>query len=289
MAGNRLVLFCDSGESLTSLHLSRLSQHEVDTLYVRLSDAGMLDEYLSQELARIVENPRISTQEKAQVVYRCSLRAVTKVFDDPRAETISECRDVVGKMAHATLRHPGLDRVLLRITRHDRYTYDHSVNVGIFGTVLAKDWFGADSKLLSSLAGAYFLHDVGKCRIPLDVLNKPGPLDPEEREIIQQHPLLGFEILSETEHVNEETAIAVLQHHERADGSGYPHGLPEEAIHDFAKVVAIADVFDALTTDRPYRKALSTYRALAIIRDEMYREFPAGFFRQFVMLFADTR
>ncbi len=201
----------------------------------------------------------------------------------------AECRDVVGKLAEATLELPGLDKMLLRITRHDRYTYDHSVNVGIFGTVLARQRYGDDAELLRTLAGAYFLHDLGKCRIPTEILNKPGRLDPDEREVIQQHPWLGFEILMETDQVSEEAAIAILQHHERADGSGYPHGLPEEAIHDFAKVVAIADVFDALTTHRPYRQALSTFRALTIIRDEMGADFSPEFFREFVMLFAQQR
>jgi len=284
--GGRYVLFCDTGELLTGDHLERLHGHDHTLLFVAPAHTDELSDYLSGDLTQVLHDPFIPVSRKAGVVHKCVRQSVARLFSEPRAERIMEYKALVRDLADATITQPGLDRALVQLTRHDRYTYDHSVNVGIFGTVLAKQRYGDNRELLRRLATGFFLHDLGKSRVPYDVLNKPGKLSPEEWAIMRQHPMLGFQVLVEEDQVEEEAAIVVLQHHERADGSGYPHGLPEEAIHDFAKIAAIADVFDALTSNRPYRGAMGTFRALSIVREQMGTDLPTSFFTQFVMLFA---
>jgi len=283
----RHVLFCDSGELLTADHLDRLQGHDHALLFVDHAHTAHLDEYLSGDLTQVLHDPYIPVSRKAGVVHQCVRQSVTRLFQEPRAERIAAYKTLVRELAEAIVTQPGLDRALVQLTRHDRYTYDHSINVGIFGTVLAKQRYGGDSDLLKALATGFFLHDLGKARVPYDVLSKPGKLSAEEWAVMRQHPMLGFNLLVEEDQVEEETAIIILQHHERPDGTGYPHGLPEEAIHDYAKMAAIADVFDALTSNRPYRGAMSTFKALTIIREQMASDLPMSFFSQFVMLFAE--
>jgi HD-GYP domain-containing protein (c-di-GMP phosphodiesterase class II) len=120
---------------------------------------------------------------------------------------------------------------------------------------------------LRTLARAGLLHDVGKIGIPDSILSKPGALDPAEWTVIKRHPELGHEILSRVQSLRREAAI-VIAHHERIDGSGYPRGLRGEQIPLEARIVAIADTYDVLISDRPYRKAFGREHAIKILREE---------------------
>lgn len=133
---------------------------------------------------------------------------------------------------------------------------------------------------------AFFLHDLGKVKIDQEILNKPGKLTEEEMEEMRRHPGHGFRLLHATKQLSEECRIIVLQHHERSDGSGYPRGLREGEIHSYGRICSVADVFDALTSDRPYRKALPPFDALKLMRSEMSHHFQKDIFEKFVLLLA---
>ncbi|MBZ0257043.1 HD domain-containing protein, partial [bacterium] len=132
---------------------------------------------------------------------------------------------------------------------------------------------------------AFFLHDIGKTEIPYRILSKPGRLTDEEMEIMREHPLRGLRILKEAGELSEECSVIVSQHHERNDGSGYPYGLTGNQIHEYGKICAIADVFDALTMERSYKKPLTTFEALQIMKEKMPGHFDVELFRKFVQLF----
>ena len=136
------------------------------------------------------------------------------------------------------------------------------------------------------LGAGFTLHDVGKSRIPLSILNKQGPLNDAEWDVIRTHPAGSANILKETGHMTKEAHIIALQHHERFDGTGYPRRLRATEIHKFAQICAIADVFDALTTNRAYRDAMSSFEALNIMKGEMHDHFSKEYFGTFVLLFA---
>lgn len=147
----------------------------------------------------------------------------------------------------------------------DAYTRGHSESVSdICSRMAAAMNFSNDDIENIALAGR--LHDIGKIGIRDDVLLKPGMLTDEEYAIIQQHPVHGAEILNPTPSMGP-IIPAVLQHHEKMDGTGYPHGIKGDEIHLWARIIAVADVYDALTSGRPYREALSDSRALEIIKD----------------------
>lgn len=135
----------------------------------------------------------------------------------------------------------------------DEYTYSHCINVSLYSMLIGK-WLGLPKDEIKLLMTASVLHDVGKSKIPLDILNKKGPLTREEFEVIKRHPLFGFEIINDNTDINKEVKDAVLMHHEKENGTGYPFGMKSANISRFAKIISIADAFDALTSERVYKK-----------------------------------
>lgn len=148
----------------------------------------------------------------------------------------------------------------------DPYTQGHTVRVAEWSCRIGREMSLPPSRILV-LARAGLLHDVGKLGVPDAVLKKPGPLTPEEFAIIKEHPRQGHDILRRVGHLEAEIRI-IIAHHERMDGRGYPHGLAGEEIPLEARILAVADVFDSLTTSRPYRGALPRDEALAIVQEE---------------------
>ncbi|MEH6814186.1 MAG: HD-GYP domain-containing protein, partial [Motiliproteus sp.] len=177
-------------------------------------------------------------------------------------------------------------RNLLRITSHDFYTYTHSVNVGVTSLMVAKELFrGSDAHDLEELASGFFLHDLGKVMVRPEVINKPGRLDDAEMKHMRIHPYQGYKLLDAAGEMTEESRYIVMQHHERFDGSGYPKGLQNEDIHIYGRICCIADVFDALTADRSYKKAMSKFEALKLMKDQMSGHFDQKLFSEFVNLY----
>jgi HD-GYP domain-containing protein (c-di-GMP phosphodiesterase class II) len=148
-------------------------------------------------------------------------------------------------------------------TRGD-YLFSHSVNVCIL-SIMTGIGLEYDELKLRDLGIGALMHDIGKLEISSDILNKTGRLSQEEVEEIKKHPIYGFETLRRNPDISLMSAHCAFQHHERYDGSGYPRGLTGNGIHEFAHIVAIADVYDALTSDVSYRSAVPVYEALAII------------------------
>lgn len=148
--------------------------------------------------------------------------------------------------------------VLMRLNQlkeSDDYTFHHSLRVSILATMIGK-WLGYSQSELLELGEAGLLYDVGKMNIPDFVLKKNSKVTPEEYELIKKHPQFGYSLLLKTKGVTNNIKYAALHHHERMDGSGYPLRLKEGQIHDYAKIIMVCDVFDAMITDRPYKKGI---------------------------------
>jgi putative two-component system response regulator len=155
------------------------------------------------------------------------------------------------------------------IEAKDYSTGDHCERLADLGVLLGRDLGLGESDLTALRRGGY-LHDLGKVAVPEAILLKPGPLSAAEREVVQRHPAIGEEICRPLRSLREVLPI-IRHHHERRDGSGYPDGLRGEAIPLTARILQVADIFDALTTDRPYRQALPPDRALDVLDTETQR------------------
>ena len=162
---------------------------------------------------------------------------------------------------------------LLDIQNYDDYTYTHSLNVGTIAMVLAKR-MGLSDKIMFNVGLAGFLHDIGKLRIAPEIINKPERLTDAEFEEIKQHPKYGYEMVKDSDYVNDSVKRLILFHHEHADGTGYPLGLNYEKLGNITFLIAIADFYDALTTERSYKRALTPAEAMKYIMKESVNHFP---------------
>ena len=162
----------------------------------------------------------------------------------------------------SVFRNPGALVSLARLKTADDYTYMHSVAVCALMVALGRE-LGLTEAECREAGFAGLLHDLGKAAMPLDVLNKPGKLTDEEFGIMKSHPVRGWEMLSESGSVGEGALDVCLHHHERVDGTGYPHRLPGEQISRLARMGAVCDVYDAITSNRPYKAGWDPAESIA--------------------------
>jgi putative nucleotidyltransferase with HDIG domain len=195
--------------------------------------------------------------------------------------------DRVQSLAHhmvATIQEdPHCIGVLTKLAHHDDYTFHHSARVCAYSLAIATQLSLNERPKLVEMATGALLHDIGKSQIDLTILNKPGVLSPLEWEQMKKHPIFGTELIvsSTLTHVARQI---ILSHHERFDGSGYPHQLQERELLEEVKIVAFADTFDALTTNRPYQQSRSAFQALDLIRHKLLKNMHKDSYKALVEL-----
>jgi HD-GYP domain-containing protein (c-di-GMP phosphodiesterase class II) len=177
---------------------------------------------------------------------------------------LKEARIVIRKCVRSIDNNPNAMFWLTRIRHRDAYTAEHCVRVGILAITFGR-FIGFSDEQLETIGLCGMLHDVGKMRVPSEVLNKPGALTVDEWKVMRGHPELGHSLLSSDHQLEPDVLTSTLSHHERLDGKGYPHGLDGSAITQFTRIVSIIDAYDAMTSDRVYRKGMPTSDALAIL------------------------
>jgi len=234
--------------------LERLRQRGVDHLYIRVEETESYRQYLYEH---VLGDSAISSSLRMKV-----LREVTRVaFEDAlRAGNCDQLvsvasafgRDLAGMLADEM---PAFEE-LFKTLDHDYYTFTHACNVSTYCAVIAIRMGDLDSIELAELAAGGLLHDIGKRHIPVQVLNRPGKLTDQEWELVRQHPVTGYRELASRGDMSLGQLMMVYQHHERVDGSGYPAGVAGDDIHPWARICAVADVFDAMSSKRPYRRAV---------------------------------
>lgn len=220
---------------------------------------------------------------RATVLIGKARQAVAAIFSEVRlgrAIDAEECLPLVDEIASSVWRNPGAMISLARLKTHDDYTYMHSVAVCALMVSLARQ-LGADEQETRVAGIAGLLHDMGKALMPLDVLNKPGKLTDEEFRVIKSHPERGFELLQGG--AAPAAALDVcLHHHEKMDGSGYPKGLRGDQISKMARMGAVCDVYDAVTSDRPYKAGWDPAEAIRNMAEWRGGHFDDAVFQAFV-------
>lgn len=283
-------VFNDQNE-LVHLAYRPFAQEEIEGLlqggtrylyYTSQTDVGRqyvqdLKGYLDQEIYQGPRTITVETQKKA-------VSAMMEIVHFIRSGQVSDFADAKNIVEYVLNDiHTSKDGFvnLLDIQEYDDYTYTHSLNVGVIAMVLGKRMNLSDAVLFNvGLAG--FLHDIGKLRIPSEIINKPGKLTEEEYRIIKSHPRFGYEMVRHSPHVNEAVERLILFHHERADGSGYPLGLTQEKIGNLSFIIAIADFYDAMTSARSYKRALTPKEAMQVIMKQAVTHFPDKVVQQFM-------
>jgi HD-GYP domain-containing protein (c-di-GMP phosphodiesterase class II) len=272
---DQLMPFLVKGGVFTRDHLMELNHLGISKIFIRGNEAIVFEEYVSSYTESILTDPTVPSKVKAATFYVSSINALRNAFDNPKPEHIEEIKKTLKPMLKNIMKNKLLLSDLISITAYDFNTYTHSVNVGIYATSLAIDLYKEDSSIrmedLERLSYGYFLHDIGKSRVPLSIIRKRGKLNQDEWSFIKKHPEWGYSILMETGNLTDEAAYISMQHHERPDGSGYPFGMTD--IHPCARICTIADIYDALTSIRPYKTAMKPFDALKVIKKEALTEF----------------
>ncbi len=263
---DRVVLYRGGDYPLAPHDIDRLRERGIKRLYI---SADKRDDYQAY-LRRISESDptlgEVSIQARIGAlneVVRDMLR--TSFSSNDVAKTVQIASDLAEMACNLVSQEDFESNDLFQVLHHDYTTFTHSANVALYSTMLAKA-LGLSNEEIKQITAGGLLHDLGKLEIPESILCKPGRLDEDEFRIIQMHPTLGFRRLMHRDDLTYGQLMMVYQHHERLDGSGYPVGVPDAEIHPWAKLCAVVDVFEAVTSIRPYRKPMPRSEAIELLR-----------------------
>jgi len=260
------VLYHRAGCPMEPEQFGRLLEAGVQNIYVRSDDFQYFGAHLLETVDTLAEQETVPSAERfaaLQLAMAVEIEHVSRLVDC--APFISLADKVGRDLTTLLTANTVIPRDLFRLARHDFNTFTHVTNVAGYAVILAKQLGLCSGDELEQIAKAAILHDIGKRFIPTSILQKPAKLSPEEREIIESHPQRGYEELCSRPDMTFEQLMIVYQHHERFDGKGYPVGLQGEEIHPWARMLAVVDVFDAMTGTRPYRRPATPLEAMEYI------------------------
>jgi len=271
-----------SGDEYTAEFHDKLISHGIQTVYIRKEAEASFSDYFTSKLQQIINSPNTPSEVKTQLIYDDAESIVKKVLRErPDQGNIRLGRRFVNYFAIQLAADEVTADALLVIFSKDYYTFTHMVQVALLGMAFCRFLGWKEDDLKSFGFGALF-HDVGKSSIDNAILNKPGKLDADEFDLMKAHPRLGYERVKKTHVMTPDQLSVILHHHEALDGSGYPDGLEGNDISLYARIARIADCFDALTTNRPYKSALPPAKAIKIMTDEMGHTFDRELLARFV-------
>jgi HD-GYP domain-containing protein (c-di-GMP phosphodiesterase class II) len=284
-AGN-FVLYAAENEQFTPRHRQKLHDAGVTEVYIRGEQRPDFNRYIEKHLPNILGDNGIPVEERCTVLYNASEAVVREVFETrlPKGIGKKEYARIVA-LVEKSIKFLAMDESLKRIAAlaaHDYSVHTHNVQVFVYTTALLQSMKADDYTQVQAGIGA-LLHDIGKTRIPGEILSKPGPLTPEERQVINTHPAKGLALCQEVP-LSQTSGQCILMHHERMDGGGYPGGLAGELIPPYVRALTVADVYDALTTKRSYADAMPPFQALRLMRDEMIDAFDPDVYKRLVMI-----
>lgn len=231
----------------------------------RIKELGYSGVYVQDELLQDLELNEVVSEE----IKRESVNNLKETFTEVEKKTtinenVDNLKNTVNNLLDEIIENKHLMVNMVDLKMYNQYTFQHSVNVAILSVIVGMS-MGLDQLQLYKLGLGALLHDIGKTNIPKSILDKEDSLTDEEYEKIKEHPRKGYEILKENDDIPSTSTTVALHHHERYDGRGYPEGKSGDAIHLFSRITAVADVYDALISERPYRKAFSPAETMEFI------------------------
>jgi putative nucleotidyltransferase with HDIG domain len=272
-----VLLISNNVEIKTLEQVEILKKRGVSAVYINIRD-GIdipIEKLQKQELLKR-EEEYYQELSRAKDVHRSTLEAAKNTLHAIRMGRQFAAKEIelaAEKIVSSILRNSDALLSLAQIKGYDEYTYVHSVNVGVLLASVANAMqYNANSLLEIGMGG--LLHDIGKMRIPEHILNKAGKYTEDEYNVMKRHPQLGLDILRSSRSISDLSRLIVYEHHERFNGKGYPRGITGNQISEVGVMAAVADVYDAMTTDRVYRPAWTPQRALATIFKGCDVEFP---------------
>ncbi|WP_442508017.1 HD-GYP domain-containing protein [Novipirellula sp. SH528] len=264
----RFVLYRGATYPLTLDDLDRLRDRGNHLLYIAKDSGPRYQSYLRRLLDSDLGSVNVTHQLQVGALNEVVLDSLRSAFGNRDVnEAVATVSQLGALTAEIITRDEFAASDLFRVLHHDYATFTHSTNVAFYSAMLAAG-LGYSTEEVEQITTGGLLHDLGKLDIDERILAKPGKLDDWEFRQVKRHPGLGFRKLAKRTDLNEGQLLMVYQHHERMDGHGYPVGCVGSEIHPWAKICAVVDVFEALTSQRPYRKPLTRHKALEILERE---------------------
>ena len=254
---------------------------------VREIDADLLHGALAASLPKVLANQRVSPIERSKTAYSIAAKVLAPVFMRDRPldhDGLILTQNAIDGITMRMLADDELVWAMVATMQKHLATHTHAINTAVYGIVLARfsHFGGADE--IREVARGGLLHDIGKNRVPRAILDKPGPLDAVEWQIMRGHAKAGHDMVIRALGYAPGYAHIIAEHHERCDGSGYPAARAGTKIAIDSQIVAIVDAFDALTSRRPYKTALTAFDALRLMRVAMRGQFNDDLLREFIRL-----
>ncbi|MBX3351185.1 MAG: HD-GYP domain-containing protein [Nitrospira sp.] len=280
--------FCHKMTITSAKQIAQLKACGVQTLTVRMEAEEIREEAPTPLAPSTSENTPVESTSKftdpvsspiptyvpfeeelpaAKQVYQAAKTIVQNAMQDVRlgrALNVDAVQTVITDMTESVFRNPDALPSLSRLKRFDEYTFYHSVNTALLAMSLGRS-LGFDRSMIHLAGVGTLLHDIGKMKVPLELLNKPGRFEPHEMEIVKQHVLRGVEVLSSTTGLGDTYIQPALEHHERVNGDGYPHRRAHQDISQVGLITAIVDIYDAMTSDRVYHKGKPAHEVLQLL------------------------
>jgi len=264
-----------------------LAANNIHHLWLPERDYEVYQRFLAQFLPILILDPNLPVRAKCSITYDYSIQAMRQAFDsNDTRQVIETSKEMLKHVIAVLFSDERATHNFIALASTDYALFSHSVNVCLFGMALARRALGiSEETAMEEFGPGLLLHDLGKLRIPREILVKEGKLTLEERQLIKTHPETGLEMIRDFMTVTPEVESIILHHHERLDGSGYPFGLNGKYISTHARICAIVDIFDAISTDRPFQKRKSTFETFQVMRQELSNRIDEKLLNEFILLF----
>lgn len=263
---NQTLLYLRAGDKLDPVKITALNNKDSGSHFlVKEEDRKAYRTYVHEQMI----STDLNVREKAIVLRESSMMIVEEIFENPDVNKVFDSsKPIIQQFVSFMDAEPEAMGHMISLSGHDFYTYNHSLDVGIYSLGLASA-VGFSGKELEEMGLGALFHDIGKRQVSLDILCKKGPLDDAEWAQMQKHPQFGLMILNDNPNVSDAVKAACFEHHESFQGNGYPQQLPGSEIHPFARIVAITDTYDAMTTQRSYNVPLKPFDAVTMMKEKL--------------------
>lgn len=281
-------LYRASSVPLEHRDLVNLKSRGITHLYIKSAQRDAYQAYLRETIDEWLRDSSLSVELRVSRINELFSESISKSFKKEDPEDTIKLSTEFGRLTSTLLNESQIvAEDMMQVLQHDYTTFTHSSNVSYYAVMLAKE-LGFGPQELAEIATGGLLHDVGKIEIDDRILTKPGKLDDAEFRQIRRHPTEGFRKLCKQPNVSYGQLMMTYQHHERLDGRGYPVGITAEEIHPWAKICCVVDVFEALTSLRPYRQPISPETAFQIMSKDSGTAFDAEILRCWMQLTLKT-
>ena len=260
------------GAVMDEFMINGLRKLGISGVYIREGEEEVVessaDEPIAQETLETIEKLKVEDRKRVNISESVRARVAEGVSflysNTDSAQLADTTKDITNDLMKAIDENDAIAVDISALKVSDEYTFKHSVDVATMAMIVAKK-IGMSHDEIYDIGIAGLLHDIGKSKIPNEILNKPGRLTEEEFEVMKQHSVFGYRILQENKDIKEPIKLAVLQHHEKINSNGYPMGVGADQICAYAKILSVVDIYDALVTERPYKEGFSPRDAVEML------------------------